>query len=781
MSPEKPNPRTFTSALAHVGTALLGRHTQFSGAQAPLARHARCSRRKAKMPPFRFRAFPPFFLSTVIATGLPIAKSVAVTGCSSGVEAFPSGQSGPAATAGSSFGGGDSAGSTFAGGSPGLAPGTTSSGTVTPIGEGDGGPGAQFGPQPNADFSNCGVSSDPSSVAESGATSGGPAITTPPGLPSDVPLFRPTVTASVPPPPISGGTLIGLQAGSIAVASDPDRDAIYVVDTSGAKVLQTIALQSGDEPGRLVEDGIGRVHIALRSGGALVTIDPGSGSIIARRSVCPAPRGVAWDSTTDLVWVACATGELVALPAAGGPIAKQWVVERDLRDVTIRNGAISVTEFRSAQILRLAADGSIARRDSIQPNGLTTPQVAWRAVESSTYGTFVVHQDDSTVSIPTNTMGAYGLGSCGAVSSSCAMIDDATGAEVGTSSLSGAVLPVDFAITPDGTSLLAVFAGNGFSSSGLELQVLAIDSFSSPGNSPPCPPSVGSSFPASGFEVDAGIVAFDASGLADVSTGFVAPAFMPEQAVAVAFDSAGRVLVQSREPAVLHILDLQAVGNGLSNPLGGSPVVLSSTSRDDLGHDIFHATAGAPIACASCHPEGGDDGHVWILDGFARRTPSLRGTIAGTAPYHWPGDQPDFPTLTNNVYTGRMGGQELTSVQTAALQSWVQSIPAPPAPSWLDAAAASRGKQVFEGSSAKCATCHSGPKLTDNDTLNVGTCGAFQVPPLVGVGWRAPLMHNGCATTLADRFGKCSTGAHGSVAGFSAGQISDLTAYLDSL
>jgi hypothetical protein len=735
-----------------------------------------------------FRPFPSFFASAVIATGLAIANSVALTGCSSGVEAFPGGQSGPVATAGSSFGGGGSAGSTFAGGSPGSSSATTSSGTVTPLGVEDGGPGepgAQFGPQPNADFSSCGVSSDPSSVGESGTSSGVlPLITAPEGgLPIDAPLFGPTVTASVPPPPISGGTLIGLRAGSIAVASDPDRDAIYVVDTSGAQVLQTIALQTGDEPGRLVEDGIGRVHVALRSGGALVTIDPGSGSIMARRSVCPAPRGVAWDSTTDLVWVACATGELVALPAAGGPIAKQWVIERDLRDVIVHDGAISVTEFRSAQILRLAADGSIARRDSIQPNGLTTPQVAWRAVESSTHGTFVVHQDDSTVSIPTDTMGAYGLGSCGAVSSSCAMIDDATGAEVGTSSLPGAVLPVDFAITPDESSLLAVFAGNGFSSSGLELQVLPIDSFSSPSNFPLCvpggvslPPSVGSSFP---FEVDAGIVEFDASSAADASTGVVGPAFTPEQAIAVAFDSAGRVLVQSREPPVLHILDLQAVGNGLTNPLGGAQVVLSSASRDDSGHDIFHATAGAPIACASCHPEGGDDGHVWILDGFARRTPSLRGTIAGTAPYHWPGDQPDFPTLTNNVYTGRMGGQQLASDQTAALESWVQSIPAPPSASWVDAAAASRGKQVFEG--AACATCHSGPKLTNNKTVDVGTCGEFQVPPLVGVGWRAPLMHNGCAATLADRFGKCSTATHGSVAALSAGQISDLTAYLDSL
>jgi cytochrome c553 len=259
--------------------------------------------------------------------------------------------------------------------------------------------------------------------------------------------------------------------------------------------------------------------------------------------------------------------------------------------------------------------------------------------------------------------------------------------------------------------------------------------------------------------------------------------FASEQPIAVAFDSAGRILVQSREPAVLHILDPQTVAAGkpVPIPLGGKQVVLSATSRDDTGHDIFHAMAGAPIACASCHPEGGDDGHVWILDGNARRTPSLRGTIAGTAPYHWPGDEATFTALSNDVYTGRMGGQMLTSDQTTALTSWVQTIPPPPAPSWVDSAAASRGKAIFQGATAACSTCHSGPKLTNNQTMNVSTCGEFQVPPLVGVGWRAPLMHNGCAATFADRFGKCATTGHGSLQGLSAADISDLTAYLDSL
>jgi cytochrome c553 len=625
------------------------------------------------------------------------------------------------------------------------------------------GTGAQFGPQPSADFTSCGESQGATSSSGS-VTSTVPTVSPTPGpfFGSSTPVFGTSVTAAVPPPPISGGTLIALRSGSVAVASDPDRDAIYVVDTSGGTLLNTIALQSGDEPGRLVEDGAGRVHVALRSGGALVTIDPTSGSVLERRSVCPAPRGVAWDATTDLVWVACATGELVTLPAAGGAIVTTRFIERDLRDVLIKNGAVSVTTFRSAQILRLAANGSITRRDSIQPNGASAPHVAWRAMQS-TLGTFVFHQDESTVTIPTEIPGGYGNGQ-GVVTSSCAVIDDTTGVEVSTDSLSNSVLPVDFAISPDASSVVVVLAGNGFSSSLFELQSLLISNFISP--SPPS--TTGTGIVTSGGAVSPPSLPFDGG-----------PQFVPEQLIAVAFDAQGRLLVQSREPAVLHILDATTINFGMTNPLGGTQVVLSTTSRDDTGHDIFHTTAGAAIACASCHPEGGDDGHVWILDGFARRTPSLRGTIAGTAPYHWPGDQPDFPTLTSDVYTGRMGGQKLATDQEGALSSWVQSIPAPPAPSWVDPSAASRGKALF--ASTGCTSCHSGTKLTNNQTVNVGTCGSFQVPPLVGVGWRAPFFHNGCAASFADRFGKCATAAHGSIQTLQAAEVSDLTAYLESL
>jgi len=67
--------------------------------------------------------------------------------------------------------------------------------------------------------------------------------------------------------------------------------------------------------------------------------------------------------------------------------------------------------------------------------------------------------------------------------------------------------------------------------------------------------------------------------------------------IAVAFSAAGKYIVQGREPATLQFED-------------GTSLSLSDESHADSGHRMFHMNSGIGIACASCHPEGGDDGHV---------------------------------------------------------------------------------------------------------------------------------------------------------------------------
>jgi cytochrome c peroxidase len=79
--------------------------------------------------------------------------------------------------------------------------------------------------------------------------------------------------------------------------------------------------------------------------------------------------------------------------------------------------------------------------------------------------------------------------------------------------------------------------------------------------------------------------------------------------------------------------------------------------------------------------------------------------------------------------------------------------------------------------------CHSGPKLTSAGTFDVGTGQAFQVPSLVGLGTRAPYMHDGCAVQMIDRFSAACGGgdAHGKTSHLSPQEIDDLAAYLSSL
>jgi hypothetical protein len=58
--------------------------------------------------------------------------------------------------------------------------------------------------------------------------------------------------ARVRPGPITGGTLLVTSEG-VAVAADPDRDLVHVVEVEGRKLRHTVVLEPGDQPGRVVQ------------------------------------------------------------------------------------------------------------------------------------------------------------------------------------------------------------------------------------------------------------------------------------------------------------------------------------------------------------------------------------------------------------------------------------------------------------------------------------------------------------------------------------------------
>lgn len=630
------------------------------------------------------------------------------------------------------------------------------------------------------------------------------------------PVFQtPPVTSAKPARPLSGGTLAMLADGRTAVATDPDRDRVFVADVRRGELIADVALTNGDEPWRHVQDRAGRVHVSLRGGGAIATIEPGGWTVAARRPVCAAPRGLAYDAAQDQLHVACATGELVSLPAApdGGPV-RTLRFERDLRDVVVRGDRLYVSVFRSADVMVVDGAGKVERRwrpanartfvatpVEESSNRLSKPRtagqapvpaaVAWRLLPGPRDGeVLMVHQRalEAEVSLEP---GGYGGASCGGIVQSAVT---RVGSDVPSAAIVNSTLPVDMAVSPDGRKVAVVAAGNAHAQGAMQVFLSDQTAFTAgsdcvfPGADPgfpgrPLPPPQSDPPPVGG--PDAGAVA-DA-GASGTDSGTEPPVLddpgsnvplefrQPEgEAVAVVFDSLGNVIVQTREPATIQVLTVR----------GGRTIRLTDDSRKDTGHAVFHSNSGAGLACASCHPEGGEDGRVWRFAKIGpRRTQSLRGGVMSTAPFHWDGDLRGLDNLMTEVFVRRMQGPTVDKKQVGALGRWIDAIPALPHGS-ADPAAVARGKALFDSAQVGCATCHGGPLLTNNQTTDVGTGRALQVPSLRGVAWRAPFMHDGCARTLSDRFSGSCGGAddkHGVISTLGAQQIADLVAYMETL
>lgn len=611
-----------------------------------------------------------------------------------------------------------------------------------------------------------------------------PSVGVAPVPPRDAPTDeRPAVFAAKPPPPVTGGTLLATADGKAAVVADPDRDRITFVDLERMAVTGTVELSRGDMPGRLVEAANGRIFGVLRGAGSVITLDRSSSTIVESRSVCAAPRGIAYDSSADRLLVACAEGLLVELPPSGA-VTRTVSLPDDLRDVVVTPKSITVSRFRIAHLIELDHDLNVVvtRQPPVVENVLrgfsseTTrfePAVAWRTVAASDGSIFVVHQRATSAAIdlaPPNdgVSSAYGGGvdTCGGIVQTGITRVTSTGLVGSTPQLAGLVLPVDVAVSPTRDYVAVAIAGPLDPNAPNQHSVLLKESL--PGTTFEAMPAVAILHPQ--------MVGTTPDGCG----GAIVLGTEPTTSVAVNPVS-GELLAQLREPAQLVVItEPRGIGTLARIPLG-DPAREEEDSRYDTGHELFHRAAGVGLACASCHPEGTDDGRVWNFAGMGpRRTQYLRVGLGDTAPFHWDGTLADVSALTEDVMVGRMGGARQTLERNDALAQWMFALPAEP-PRAADPDAIARGKVLFD-EVAGCVACHSGPQFTNNQTVDVGTGGPLQVPSLVGIGWHAPFMHDGCAKTLAERFNPaCGGTAHGDTAGLSSEQIADLVAYLESL
>ncbi len=230
-------------------------------------------------------------------------------------------------------------------------------------------------------------------------------------------------------------------------------------------------------------------------------------------------------------------------------------------------------------------------------------------------------------------------------------------------------------------------------------------------------------------------------------------------------------------------------------PLAPAAQLLAGRS---LFHDAVntHLTPSGVVTCATCHPDGGDDGLTWFLHTTnvprkLRRTPPAWGARAELAPFHWDGGFTDAEALTRTTLAELMGGDGLV-VDTAAMVAWMASVPPrPPRPlTPLRSAAAARGQALFARADVGCATCHGGPDLPDRLRHAVlpatsdadATLAEADTPSLRGVHARSPHLHDGRAATLRDVLTTQNAGdTHGHTSQLAAADVDDLVVYLESL
>jgi hypothetical protein len=220
----------------------------------------------------------------------------------------------------------------------------------------------------------------------------------------------------------------------------------------------------------------------------------------------------------------------------------------------------------------------------------------------------------------------------------------------------------------------------------------------------------------------------------------------------LAFDPAGKRVVAwaqgARVVGVFALDDSETAAPVTSIAVGATRFDGGAEDRALLGRRIFHRSGDPRIArdgraCASCHPDGLDDGLTWPTPDGPRQTPTLRGRIAETAPYGWLGRSGTLRAHLQ-VTVGRLGGSGLPEEEAGALVAYVESMHAP---ARAPAVASERGHAVFV---ERCASCHSPwSGFTDGERHDVGSraradlARAFDTPSLRLVASTAPYFHDG--------------------------------------
>jgi cytochrome c peroxidase len=200
-------------------------------------------------------------------------------------------------------------------------------------------------------------------------------------------------------------------------------------------------------------------------------------------------------------------------------------------------------------------------------------------------------------------------------------------------------------------------------------------------------------------------------------------------------------------------------------------------------------------SCSSCHPgEARVDGLNWDLlnDGIGnpKNTKSLLLTFATP------------PAMSGGVRESaeeavRAGIRHILFLVhppevADSIDAYLQGLKPVPSPTLVNGKlsdSARRGQKIFKDRRTGCADCHSGRLLTDLQSYDVGTRGAydretteFDTPTLIELWRTAPYLHDGSAATIREVLTEANRqDKHGRTSHLTTQELDDLAEYLRSL
>ncbi len=267
-----------------------------------------------------------------------------------------------------------------------------------------------------------------------------------------------------------------------------------------------------------------------------------------------------------------------------------------------------------------------------------------------------------------------------------------------------------------------------------------------------------------------------------------------------------RLYVANRLDDNLSVIDTKAEKVISTIDLGGPKNIDAIRRGERLFYTADFAFQGQ-FGCSNCHLDATIDGLEWDLepDGFGKDIVDNRSleNLAGTEPFKWNGGNPDMPTecgpRTEKFF---FRSQSFNQQQLTDLVTFVYSLPYRPnryrRPNGDLTAAQDRGKTIFERTKAKsgtpipeanqCTYCHSGPKYTNQQQLDVGTgkptdrSPIVDVPQLPNVAYSAPYLHDGSARSLEEIWTIYNPkDTHGVTNDLTKDELNDLIEYLKTL